>query len=229
MTKLIVTLDNAIIKEVPLSAETLTIGRKPHNGLQIENLAVSGEHAVIRKNATGFELEDLESTNGTLLNGAPLQGKHQLAMGDVVEIGKFRLKVASDIPAPAAAAGPADFEKTMIMRSPGAHAMPPAPSSPPPMANRPETAAPALGQIEVLSGSNAGKTLALSKNLVTFGKPGVQVAVISRSPQGYFLAHVEGREPPKVNGVSIGTLRHALQHGDNIELAGIQMRFTQAS
>ena len=69
MAKLILSLDGQVLREVPLDKERVTIGRKPHNDIPIENLAVSGEHACIVTILNDSFLEDLGSTNGTLVNG----------------------------------------------------------------------------------------------------------------------------------------------------------------
>ncbi len=236
MPKLILSLDGNVLKDMPLTAEHVRIGRKPHNDIQIENLAVSGEHAALHRIEDAYYVEDLASTNGTLVNGVPIQ-KHFLKPGDVIEIGKHRLTYVTEGPAKPLAAAGADFEKTMIIR-PGAKpagdaTIPPRPAAPMPPPQPAVAPAPAaapamgpLGMIEVMSGGNAGKTLELTKNLVTLGKPGVQVAVISRRPQGYFVAHVEGATTPTVNGEEIGTQTRPLVPGDQIEIAGILMRFS---
>jgi pSer/pThr/pTyr-binding forkhead associated (FHA) protein len=274
MAKLILSMDGLVLKEIPLTKERTTIGRKPHNDIQIDNLAVSGEHAVIVTILNDSFLEDLGSTNGTVVNGNPIK-KHFLQNNDVIELGKYKLKFIGDA-APAAAGDKADFEKTMVLRpsamraaaeqaraaaggasgsGPGAQAavaqraaavqqaadsataagiadkdMKPAPapaSAPPP----PPAAAPAgkpaqpLGAIQLLSGANAGKELELTKPLTTLGKPGVQVAVLTRRPQGYFITHVEGANRPSVNGQAIGAAPHSLKDHDVIELAGVKMEF----
>ena len=95
MAKLILSLDGTVLKEVPLDKERLTIGRRPSNDLQIENLAVSGEHALIVTILNDSFLEDLGSTNGTLVNGVPIK-KHILQHNDVVEIGKYKLKYLAE-------------------------------------------------------------------------------------------------------------------------------------
>src|ERR1043166_6045824 len=113
MAKLILSLEGSVIREVPLDKERVTIGRKPQNDVQIENLAVSGEHACIVTILNDSFLEDLGSTNGTLVNGNPIK-KHILQNNDTIEIGKYKLKYA--VEGSAAAAGgssAADFEKTM--------------------------------------------------------------------------------------------------------------------
>lgn len=306
MAKLILSLDGTVLKEVPLDKERLTIGRRPSNDLQIENLAVSGEHALIVTILNDSFLEDLGSTNGTLVNGVPIK-KHILQHNDVVEIGKYKLKYVAEVAMGTGmqAAQPQDFEKTMVIR-PGAAARaaetgagkgfgaaqigvtatqpgplqqpagthtgqfghgapqtpPPAPAQtyvpnaapapqatqtniqqapvPPAAAPRPApmptqtgmqpvspTGQPAMpvGTIQILTGPSAGKELDLVKNLTTLGKPGVQVAVITRRPQGYFITHVEGANFPIVNGKTLDAQAHPLRDHDVVELAGVKMEF----
>src|ERR1041385_4244706 len=115
MAKLILSMDGLVLKEIALTKERTTIGRKPHNDIQIDNLSVSGEHAVIVTILQDSFLEDLGSTNGTLVNGQPIK-KHFLQNNDVVELGKYKLKYVTE--ATAAQASPADFEKTMVLRAP---------------------------------------------------------------------------------------------------------------
>ena len=114
MAKLILSMDGLVLKEIPLTKERTTLGRKPHNDIQIDNLAVSGEHAVIVTILNDSFLEDLGSTNGTVVNGNPVK-KHFLQNNDVIELGKYKLKFVGDA-APAAGADKADFEKTMVLR-----------------------------------------------------------------------------------------------------------------
>jgi len=116
MAKLILSLDGQLIKEFTLSKERTTIGRKPHNDIQIDNLAVSGEHAIIMTILNDSFLEDLGSTNGTLVNGQPVK-KHFLQSSDTVEIGKYKLKYMNET---SATMSQADFEKTMVLRAPAA-------------------------------------------------------------------------------------------------------------
>jgi pSer/pThr/pTyr-binding forkhead associated (FHA) protein len=272
MAKLILSMDGLVLKEIPLSKERTTIGRKAHNDIQIDNLAVSGEHAVIVTILNDSFMEDLGSTNGTLVNGNPVK-KHFLQNNDVIELGKYKLKFIQEAGAQPAAAA-ADFEKTMVLRpsamkaaaeqakaagGTGAQAAqaarqaalqsvgtaaqaagisekpaaPAAAAAPAPAAAPAAAPAPAvpprpsqpLGAIQLLSGGNAGKELELAKPLTTLGKPGVQVAVLTRRPQGYFITHVEGAQRPTVNGQAIGSAPHALKDHDLVEIAGIKMEF----
>ena len=244
MAKLILSMDGLTLKEITLGKERTTIGRKPHNDIQIDNLAVSGEHAVIVTILQDSFLEDLGSTNGTVVNGQPVK-KHFLQNNDVIELGKYKLKYVNE--APLGQAKAADFEKTMVLRPgsvrPAASAAAPAPAAAAPAAagakgfgdtvvNQGAAAAaakPAAAQkaaaLQLLSGPNAGKELELTKPLTTLGKPGVQVAVITRRPQGFFITHVEGASFPVVNGKPIEAQAHTLNDHDVIELAGVKMEF----
>ena len=224
MAKLIMSLDGSIIREIPLDKERVTIGRKPTNDVQIENLAVSGEHARVVTILNDSFLEDLGSTNGTLVNGAPVK-KHILQGNDLIEIGKYKLKFIAEGPAPQAAAPAAeDMEKTMVLR-PGASMARPAIPPAAPAAQPAAAAAQTVAAIQVISGPGAGKELEITKNLTTLGKPGVQVAVITKRPQGYFIAHVEGAKFPIVNGATLDAQARQLNDHDVIELAGVKMEF----
>ena len=272
MAKLILSLEGSVIREIPINKERITIGRKPQNDIQIENLAVSSEHACIVTILADSFLEDMGSTNGTLVNGNSVK-KHILQNNDVIEIGKYKMKYVIDAATASASAAPnEDFEKTMVMRAPRAvaaapkpaapaapapvvaapaaapkpAAAPPAPAAPPatpkpaapaapapaPAAAAPKpAAAPAaaaahpLAALLLLTGGNAGKEIELTKNLTTLGKPGVQVAVITRRPMGYFLTHVEGANLPVVNGKALDNQARQLNDHDVIEMAGVKMEF----
>ncbi len=226
MTKLILSMDGLVLKEIALNKERMTIGRRASNDIQIDNLAISGEHAAIVTILNDSFLEDLNSTNGTLVNGQPIK-KHFLKNGDVVELGKYKLKYITE-QAPSNEA--ADFEKTMVLRpsalaaaagAPVSTAQPPA--AVPPVAGAPVSVPQAA--VQVLNGGNAGRELELTKTLTTLGRPGVQVAVIARRPHGYFITHVEGAQYPVINGRAIDAQAHPLKDHDVIELAGIKMEF----
>lgn len=217
MAKLILSMDGLVLKEILLNKERLTIGRKPHNDIQIDNLAISGEHAAIVTILNDSFLEDMNSTNGTLVNGVAVK-KHFLRHNDVVELGKYKLKYMSDMPSVSGAA--TDFDKPMgqSVISPEQRNVPLAP----------EAVAP-LALIKLLNGGSAGKTLELTKMQTTLGKPGLQVAVIGRSANGYFVTHVEGTSYPILNGVVLDAQAHPLKDHDIVEIAGIRMEFFQKS
>lgn len=231
MAKLVLSMNGAIQGEFELDQERLTIGRKPENDIQIDNLAVSGKHSMIITILDDSFLEDLGSTNGTYVNGK-LVKKHALKDGDVIAIGKHELKYINEN----ASDDDDEFEKTMIIKpgsasaavaaaqaaeNAGAAAAPQSTSAPAASGGMP------LGRLTVLNGPIAGKELELTKALITLGKPGTQVAVISRRPQGYFLTHIESSGGfPVVNGAEVGAKAYQLKDGDLIELASIKMEFS---
>jgi len=236
MGKLILTLDGQELAQYELEKERYTIGRLADNDIHIDNMAVSGHHALIINILKDSFLEDLNSTNGTYVNGKLIK-KHALQEGDVITIGRHALKYMSG--KPAAAAGDADdFEKTMIIR-PGTKSQTGVPSMDSvnkaiseaggaPIADGAKAAALPRAKLQVLSGSFAGKELELNKALTTLGRPGVQVAAVTRRADGFFVVHVEsgqGQGFPTVNGSDIGAQALKLKDNDVIELAGVKMGF----
>ena len=205
MPKMIVSIDGVVIKEVQLSKDRTSLGRRPYNDIVIDNLAVSGEHAVLQMSGTEVYVEDLNSTNGTYVNGKAVK-KQLLQHADVVEIGKYKISfVAENI---------ATAEKPAVIVTPAAVTV---------SAVLPVSAA----AVRVITGAAAGREVALVKVVTTIGKPGVAVAAITRRPQGFVVTHVDGAEKPMLNGLPIGAEPVALKNGDLLELAGTQMQFVQ--
>lgn len=255
MPKLILSMDGLVLKEVELVQERTTIGRRPHNDIVIDNLAVSGEHAVLITILNDSFIEDLGSTNGTTVNGQPIK-KHFLQPNDTVELGKYKLKFVADskpagtdyqkvgvrgedagrsafatrAPAPAAtstSAGATESQAGTTQRPRFAEESANGATRSSLTANT-TASGPASGPaatIQILNGPNAGKELMLSKALTTLGRPGVQVAVITRRQQGYYITHVEGSSFPVVNGKALGLDATALANHDIIELSGTKMEF----
>lgn len=204
MPKLIVTMDGVAIKEVQLVKDRTTLGRRPYNDIVIDSLALSGEHAVLKMSGSDVFLEDLDSTNGTYVNGKPIK-QQQLNHNDTIEVGKHKIKFLSE----SAGVG---FDKTMVMRSPVVK--PVAQSEP-------------IGHaaIKILSGAAAGREVVFVKVVTTIGKPGVAVVSITRRPHGYAVAVVEGVNRPTLNEKTLGASPVMLKHGDILELAGTKMQF----
>lgn len=257
MAKLYFSLDGNSLGEFTLDKERMTIGRRAANDIHIDNLAVSGEHAVITTIGNDSFLEDMSSTNGTLVNNKAIK-KHVLQHNDVIEFGKYQLLYINDVQTkvPVNSSG---FENTVVMRptklvlaAPEAkevttEAIPiatdvidnalnqekieiqnailnvAAPENTTPIS--PSENAPKVGRLQMLSGVNAGRELTLNKALTTLGKPGMQVAVVTKRPLGYFITHVEGENLPVVNGQKIGLQAYALTDHDVIDLSGIKMEF----
>ena len=222
MSKLILSVEGKAPKEYRLDKERVHIGRRAGNDILLEDVTVSGQHAVVITILNDSFLEDMGSTNGTKVNGSPVK-KCFLQQGDKIEIGNFQLTYVHE------AAPARNFDRTIMLKPAGVSAMIPsavsAPPPPPPPPAPPPEKSQAAAKIKLLSGPGTGRELGLVKNLTTLGKPGVQVAVISRRPQGFFVAHVDGETPPLLNGKAIGLQVQPLRHADLLELAGIKMQF----
>ena len=236
MAKLLLGFNDETLSEYSLDQETLTIGRRADNDIHIDNLAVSGHHAKILTILNDSFIEDLGSTNGTFINGTKIN-KHALQDGEVITIGKHTLTYLND----AAGAGASQFENTVVLR-PDAAGMPSEQvhadkqleesigkiASDLAAENAAESENPGAATIRFLSGANKGRELRLRKNLTTLGKPGVQVAAITRRPTGYFLIVVDASTSatnPMVNGEEVGKQAHPIHTGDTIEVADIKMEF----
>ena len=260
MARLILSLDGQTLAEYNMTKERYTVGRLPDNDIRIDNAAVSGHHSLIINILNDSFLEDLNSTNGTYVNGKLIK-KHALQHDDVITVGHHQLRYIDD---QADEAPEDEFEKTMVIepsgrmeeqvakaaaaaeaaamsgsagrarpkpapaaRHDGAASASFSPTSTQDIADQPAASLP-MAKLQVLSGTFAGRELELSKALTTLGRPGVQVAAITRRAEGYFIVHVESGEEenfPLVNGSSIGAQARSLQDNDVIQLAGVKMGF----
>ena len=210
MPRVVLTHEGAVLKEYPLNKERITIGRKPHNDIQLDDPTVSGQHASILMLQNAY-IEDMNSTNGVLLNGKKVS-RRQLNHGDIIKIGRHELKFIDD--------NAEEFESTVIIQPEGRAAAP--------------TAQPVKHyRVKILSGPKSGESINLIKPYTTLGSPGVQVAVVARRGQEYFLMPMSGTgergNPPKLNGQSISANSQRLKEGDTIEVAGTQLQFTAAN
>lgn len=281
MARLILSLDNQVLAEYNMTKERYTVGRLPDNDVRIDNPAVSGHHSLIINILNDSFLEDLNSTNGTYVNGKLIK-KHALQHSDVITIGHHQLRFSDQ---QTSETEQDDFEKTMVIPAgqqnieqlakaeaaaeqaaaeeqpvdqPASDASDAAaavkldpedaaalkeepktpPVSKPPPVSHTETShgidpanAPSalpLAKLQVLSGAFAGRELELTKALTTLGRPGIQVAAITRRAEGYYIVHVESGEDndfPLVNGQPTGAQARKLQDNDVVQLAGVKMGF----
>ena len=230
MAKLILKLNGVVQGEFELNRESTTIGRRVGADIVIDNLAVSGNHAVITRVVDDCFVKDLGSTNGTSVNGKPIR-EMALRSGDVIGIGKHQLYFVAD--EQENALDEEELEKTVLIQPQSAVIAAAAAKVAEQGGGRPEKAGAGntniFGRLKVLNGPSAGKQMRLTKTLITLGRIGKQVAVISRRPQGYFLTHIEskgdGERYPIVNGSPIGPKSYPLRDHDKIELAGVQLEF----
>ncbi len=230
MAKLQILFHGDVIDEMDITNDTMTIGRKSDCDIHLDNLAVSGHHARIVTVMNDSFIEDTNSTNGTYLNGSLIK-KQQLSNNDVIKVGKHDIKFIND------SAGGGSFEHTMII-NPASDGLQETEGSAAinqsvnklaaEIASIGSTGSRQKARIKITSGANSGKELPLTKVLTTLGKPGIQVAAITRRPTGYFLIHIDGGDNssrPRVNEMEIGSSAQELKHDDMIEVAGVKMHF----
>lgn len=234
MTKIILKFKDAVLKEIPVEKELITIGRKPDNDIEIDNLAVSGHHARIFKAGDWFLIEDLDSLNGTFVNGKMIR-ESPLKNGDEVLIGKHILKfVSTEVttthePVPVLKKG--SESETMMIDSKVQQEI---------LAHvTKEKAATgegeAVGRLVVLEGSTDQKEYDLTERVTSIGKDSSAkirlkrffapklAAFVNRSKEGYFISPASGKEI-KINGDAIST-RYKLQDGDIVQVAGLKLHF----
>jgi pSer/pThr/pTyr-binding forkhead associated (FHA) protein len=239
MARLVLTLDGQVLAEYNMNKERYTVGRLPDNDIRIDNPAVSGHHSLIINILNDSFLEDLNSTNGTYVNGKLIK-KHALQHGDVITVGHHQLRFVEDDDAQQD-----EFEKTMVIQP----SQRPVEKIQAARAKAEETTTTATAtnvrrqlpdgaqqvkkaKLQVLSGAFAGRELELTKALTTLGRPGVQVAAVTRRSDGFYIVHVEADKPdnyPLVNGTPIGAQARRLADNDVIQLAGVKMGFFEGS
>lgn len=233
MAKLILSHDAHSIDEFSIEKECITIGRKPDNDIQIHDKAVSGYHCQIITVLNDSFLEDLHSTNGTFVNTRKIT-KYALHHLDKISLGTHVIQYINDLND--VQDEEHDYDKTMILRtSPHRTTTHPTTGKISSEANGlqnslnsiQEPATP-IAQLEILNGSNKGKLYKLSRPMTTLGKPGSQVAVITRRAHNYVIIGVEADSTglyPRLNGIPVSVRSMPLSNGDAIEVAGIQMTF----
>lgn len=204
MAKLVITLNGLNVRDYPLEAGRVTIGRNSGNDIVLNEAVVSGEHAAIQM---GHEasITDLSSTNGTRLNGAPVT-KSALRHNDVIRIGSHELRFVDE--------GVQDFAATMILQAEPSEAK----------------AAKSQAALKILNGPRAGEVMPLEKQRTSLGKPGVQVAVILHTAEGYELLPVmlAGSElTTSVNGKPLKAEPYRLRDGDEIAIANARLAFIE--
>jgi len=251
MARLVLSLDSQVMAEYNMNKERYTIGRLPDNDIRIDNAAVSGHHSLIINILNDSFLEDLNSTNGTYVNGKLIK-KHALQHGDVITVGHHQLRFVEDDEQQD------EFEKTMVIQPSArpveklrtavgqSQVIDGEPAHAPAAAAAAEAAATSnshtgksriladgaaalkKAKLQVLSGAFAGRELEITKALTTLGRPGVQVAAITRRGEGYYIVHVDSGKTddyPLVNGSPIGAQAMKLSDNDVIQLAGVKMGF----
>lgn len=218
MATIILAKDGITLQEIPLLKTRITIGRRTHNDIVIDAPGISAEHAVIVTDDALSTFEDLGSMNGSRFNGQLIM-KHALQGRDVIALANHTIQYCANesiydaTRASIFATGKVESPDDCRERTPGFQD------------DSALATAGAMASIKILNGIGKGKEIPLTKTLTTIGRPGIQVAVLAASAQGYSLTHVEGEVYPIVNGSSIGLHSQPLKRGDVIDLSGTEMIF----
>jgi len=217
---LLVKLHGQGARNIELTLETLTIGRKADNTLVIEDPAVSGHHARIVKVQAVFFLEDLKSTNGTAINGLPVT-RHQLRDADVITIGQHRLVFQENATSSTAAPAPfVDLDRTTVLRR----------------TDRTPDSPTLTAKVLIVAGKTDRLEYPLTKQVNVIGSQDGAVirltgwfapksaATISRRGHSYTLSRSQGAKSLRVNGTDV-VGQQDLKDGDQIEVAGVKLTF----
>ena len=208
MPQLIASVEGVEVKHVYLKNNRTTLGRRPYNDIVLDNMVVSGEHCVFElQGIADVYIEDLGSTNGTYINGHMIKSRQLLRNNDIITIGNFRVQ----------------FLATSVHEQPGLQKE--TTSMPLDALGFPGTSGVMLASLKVLSGASAGLEMPVVKAVTTFGQPGVAVVSVSHRRDGYYVAHMDGKTRPTLNGKPMGPEAIPLAHNDVLNLAGTEMAF----
>lgn len=203
MAKLIISIDGVVVSQLQLTQDRSTIGRRPHNAVVLDDVTVSGEHAVITLSADGASIQDLKSTNGTFVNGEKIE-RQRLVDSDLMEIGRYQIVYQEQNRDLADALSGFDLDGVDTGSRLGG------------------------ARLRVLSGSAKGREILLMKPVTTFGKRSVAIAAITRVENGYSLSHVSGKHVAAVNGVSVADGPILLANRDQISMGGALLEYLDA-
>ncbi len=217
MAKLLITRAGKNPMHFFIEGERIVAGRVESCALFLDAPGVSKEHAAILTVGNDHILEDMGSTNGTLVNGEKIQ-RHILQNRDLIEIGPFRIQYVNQ-----RALKTMDFDQTMMFE--GESVGEESADAPAVETARARQMTGPGASLRFLKGANEGLEVDLDRLIQTFGRPGTQLAAILRRPQGYVLMHVAGRGSPRVNERAIGENWQELASGDKLEIDGERYEF----
>ncbi len=236
MAKLILKFKDATLEEIPITKPTITIGRVGKNDIKIENLAVSRQHAKIIQDGARYIIEDLNSLNGTFINEKRVV-KCILRNKDEILVGKHTLVFIDEEEKPTEKRKDIDIslaEKTVILDTKKQRELISQPKGEKPIVE--ERPSELKGGVSIISGGVGQEDIKLTKRLTIGGKGesvdiklrgffvGKISFIISKRPNGFFIAHSGGRRIPKVNGVEVEGKRE-LKDKDIIDIGSTRMQF----
>jgi pSer/pThr/pTyr-binding forkhead associated (FHA) protein len=229
MAKVLLKFKEAVVKEIQLDQDVITIGRKADNDIAIDNQAISGQHAKITKEGDAIFIEDANSLNGTYVNGQKVF-KSELYNGDVILIGVHTLEVITDkvreTDTKSFAVRGRSMDETMVIAPEDQKKI---------LASTDKEKPDILGGFIVIEGSTDKRDYLLKERVTTIGKEdsaGIHLkgffapkvtALINGRKEGYFITPAGGKSL-KVNGQQVDH-RYDLKDGDILETGGLKLQF----
>jgi len=196
MAKLTLSFKDKKLKLFPITTAELLVGRDTDCSIHIDSLAVQPRHARIFEDSGTYRIESLQAQEPVLVNHKPVTEPTVLCDGDLIQVGKHTLSYSSE---------PAG-EGLQLNRV----------AAP---------ARPLTGWLQIMSGSHLGRTIRLDRAMTRLGKTGKDSAMIARREDGYYVSHLEGDTPPRVNDESIGDSSPRLNAGDRVRIGKLELHF----
>ena len=210
MSKLTLSFKGKVLKIFPVLEGSMLLGSDPSCTIYIDSLAIQGQHAQIDTSKNDSAIRDLGTEEGTFIGATKLESMHPLKDGDVIRIGKHTLaysyseNITSEVENSAEEEVIADIEQAPVQM---------------------EAQEKTQGWLQIMNGSNLGKTMSLNKSMTNLGKPGVSTAVITKRQDGYFISQLEGQHPLLIKNKELGEKSLQLTDGDTIQIGNIKMQF----
>ncbi|MGD8568563.1 MAG: FHA domain-containing protein [Gammaproteobacteria bacterium] len=220
-SKLILALDGEILREYEIDRDYISIGRKHENDIQLNDLTISGRHALISRAGDNIYLEDLNSTNGTLVNGNYVS-KYALKHGDIIQVGHHIFTFFND--------DKETYEPTMFIKAEFDETemvLPEWDMNDKAVNLRGQP----LGALRKVNDPISTVGIEMRKPFSTIGFEGKKLALINRGNNGYTIVAIKhdysrnGLEAPRLNGQEIGQTAVKLHERDIITIADIEMEF----
>lgn len=207
MSKLTLSFKGKVLKVFPVLKGSMTLGSDPSCTIYIDSLAIQPQHAEINTSNNESAIRDLNTEEGTFIGQTKIEGLHPLKDGDVIRVGKHTLAYA--------------YSEDITSENEAVAENLPAEESPIKMEAQEKT----QGWLQIMNGSNLGKTMSLNKSMTNLGKPGVSTAVITKRSDGYFISQLEGNHPLLIKNEELGDRSLQLRDGDTIQIGNIKMQF----
>lgn len=209
MSKLTLSFKGKVLKVYPVLKGRMTLGSDPACTICIDSLAIQPEHAHIETVNNESIIRDLNTDEGTFIGQTKIEGLHPLKDGDVIRVGKHTITYSFSEDINTTSENDA-ISESIVEEAPPIQMAAPTKTQ---------------GWLQIMNGSNLGKTMSLNKAMTNLGKPGISTAVITKRPDGYFISHLEGNHPLLIKNQELGDKSHLLTDGDTIQIGNIKMQF----